>query len=299
MRALIEQPSYRNGEFLPKEVDIAEKLGVARNTVRHAISKLVNEGLLVRKKGVGTKVATGRIPTRLDSWWSFTKEMQAKGIEPQAGVFTDSEGKETFIPATDADGKQWTTQYIQDDGTKRFAKDSRKEGCFHALGGLDTLAKAPALVIGEGYATASSLRQTLGFATVAAFDSGNLFPVAKALHAKFPDKPIVIAGDDDQHLEATQGINPGRSKAEEAAKEVGGKVLLPIFAPGEQAVDPKGFSDFNDLATKSVLGRDGIERQVRSVVDDLIDRERARSVEPPQQVEKWERRPQRRAVKIG
>jgi GntR family transcriptional regulator len=81
MRDLIEQPAYRNGEFLPKEVDIAEKLGVARNTVRHAISKLVNEGLLVRKKGVGTKVAVGRIPTRLDSWWSFTNEMKAKGID--------------------------------------------------------------------------------------------------------------------------------------------------------------------------------------------------------------------------
>ena len=143
------------------------------------------------------------------------------------------------------------------------------------------------------------MRHTLGFATVAAFDSGNLLPVAKALHAKFPDKPIVIAGDDDQHLEATQGINPGRSKAEEAAKAVGGKVLLPIFAPGEQVADPKGFTDFNDLATKSVLGREGIERQVRAVVDDVIKREQARSVEPPQQVEKRERRPQRRAVKIG
>jgi phage/plasmid primase-like uncharacterized protein len=45
---------------------------------------------------------------------------------------------------------------------------------------------------------------------------------ANALHAKFPDKLILIAGDDDQHLEASQGINPGRSKAEEAAKAVGG-----------------------------------------------------------------------------
>ncbi len=81
MRELIEQPAYRNGDFLPKEVDIAEKLGVARNTVRHAIGKLVNEGLLVRKKGVGTKVAARRIPTRLDSWWSFTKEMKARGLD--------------------------------------------------------------------------------------------------------------------------------------------------------------------------------------------------------------------------
>jgi Antirestriction protein len=227
-----------------------------------------------------------------------TTYMQTKGIEPPAGVFTDKEGRETYIPATDAGGKQWTMQYIQEDGTKRFAKDSRKEGCFHAVGGLDALAKAPALVIGEGYATASSLQQTLGFATVAAFDSGNLLPVAKALHAKFPDKPILIAGDDDRHLEATQGINPGRSKAEEAAKAVGGKALLPIFAPGEQVAEPKGFTDFNDLATKSVLGREGIERQVRSVVDDVIERCHAHGVELLQQVEKQEQR-LRRAVKVG
>jgi GntR family transcriptional regulator len=81
MRELIEQAAYRDGELLPKEVDIAEKIGVARNTVRHAIGKLVNEGLLVRKKGVGTKVAASRIPTRLDSWWSFTKEMKSRGID--------------------------------------------------------------------------------------------------------------------------------------------------------------------------------------------------------------------------
>lgn len=81
LRELIEQPAYRDGNFFPKEVDIAEKLGVARNTVRHAIAKLVNEGLLVRKKGVGTRVAAKRIPTRLDSWWSFTKEMKARGLD--------------------------------------------------------------------------------------------------------------------------------------------------------------------------------------------------------------------------
>jgi len=89
-----------------------------------------------------------------------TTYMQTKGIEPQAGVFTDKEGRETYIPATDTDGKQWTMQYIQEDGTKRFAKDSRKEGCFHAVGGLDALAKAPALVIGEGYATWSLAKAT-------------------------------------------------------------------------------------------------------------------------------------------
>jgi putative DNA primase/helicase len=86
-------------------------------------------------------------------------------------------------------------------------------------------------VIAEGYATAATLSQILGFATVAAFDSGNLVSVAKSLREKYPEKRIVIAGDDDKHLELTHGINPGRSKAGEAARAVGGKVLLPIFAP--------------------------------------------------------------------
>ena len=81
LRALIEQTRYQNGELLPKEVDLASHLGIARNTVRHAISKLVNEGLLVRKKGVGTQVASRKVSTRLDSWFSFSREMQGKGME--------------------------------------------------------------------------------------------------------------------------------------------------------------------------------------------------------------------------
>ncbi|MEY3051357.1 MAG: hypothetical protein RLY31_1142 [Bacteroidota bacterium] len=80
LRELIEDPLYRNGAYLPKEVDLSQRLGVARNTVRHAISKLVNEGLLIRKKGVGTVVASRRISTRLDSWWSFSKEMANRGL---------------------------------------------------------------------------------------------------------------------------------------------------------------------------------------------------------------------------
>lgn len=221
-----------------------------------------------------------------------TAYMLAKGIAPQAGVLTDQEGLTLYVPATDVNGKQWTMQYILEDGTKRFAKDSRKEGCFHAVGGMEALAKAPALVIGEGYATAGSLSQSLGFATVAAFDAGNLPHVAKALHEKFPDKPIIIAGDDDKHLEATQGVNPGRTKAELAASAVGGKVLLPIFAPGEQAANPKGFTDFNDLANKSVLGTEGIERQVRSLVNSVIEKHQA-------QMTRQQKEQERKGVALG
>ena len=82
LRSLIVQDTYRSGKyFLPKEVTLAKKLGVSRNTVRQAVNTLVQERLIERKKGVGTKVVNKKITTRLDNWISFTKEMRKQGIE--------------------------------------------------------------------------------------------------------------------------------------------------------------------------------------------------------------------------
>ena len=80
LRKLIENPEYQNGKMLPKEVDIAKRLGISRNTVRQATNKLVYESLLVRKKGVGTRVAKNNITTKLNKWVSFTHEMDEKGV---------------------------------------------------------------------------------------------------------------------------------------------------------------------------------------------------------------------------
>lgn len=80
LRKLIELPEYKNGAFLPREVELAKRLGVSRNTIRQASNKLHNEGLIIRKKGVGTKVASKNITTNLSEWHSFTQEMTSKGI---------------------------------------------------------------------------------------------------------------------------------------------------------------------------------------------------------------------------
>lgn len=82
LRRMIELPEYNNGKMLPFEMELAKRLGVSRNTIRQAINKLVFEGLLLRKKGVGTVVAKHKtVETRLDNWGSFTYEMHNKGIE--------------------------------------------------------------------------------------------------------------------------------------------------------------------------------------------------------------------------
>jgi GntR family transcriptional regulator len=80
LRKLIDQPEYQGGAFLPKEVELANRLGVSRNTIRQATNKLEYEGLLTRKKGVGTKVASKHLSTSLNDWQSFTKEMAKRGI---------------------------------------------------------------------------------------------------------------------------------------------------------------------------------------------------------------------------
>jgi GntR family transcriptional regulator len=80
LRKLIELPEYKNGGFLPKEVEMAKRLGISRNTIRQATNKLEYEGLLTRKKGVGTRVAQNTLTTNLDSWHSFTQEMSEKGV---------------------------------------------------------------------------------------------------------------------------------------------------------------------------------------------------------------------------
>ena len=81
LRNLINLPDYKNGKLLPKEIELANRFGVSRNTVRQATNKLENEGLISRKKGVGTFVTPHNLSTQLSSWLSFTHEMMEKGIQ--------------------------------------------------------------------------------------------------------------------------------------------------------------------------------------------------------------------------
>ncbi|MCU4177031.1 GntR family transcriptional regulator [Carboxylicivirga sp. N1Y90] len=96
LRTLIELPEYKDGGLLPKEVDLAKKLGISRNTLRQATNKLEYEGLLIRKKGVGTKVAHKQVTTHLNEWHSFTQEMNDKGV-----AFTNVSLKSEWVNANE------------------------------------------------------------------------------------------------------------------------------------------------------------------------------------------------------
>ncbi len=54
---LVEEGTYRPGQQLPSEANLAAQLGISRPTLREALFNLEQEGIIVRKHGVGTFVA--------------------------------------------------------------------------------------------------------------------------------------------------------------------------------------------------------------------------------------------------
>ena len=80
LRKLVRRPEYQNGALLPDETRLAAQLGISRGTVRTSITKLVQEGIVERKAGVGTWVSTRQAESGIRAWRSFTREMAAKGI---------------------------------------------------------------------------------------------------------------------------------------------------------------------------------------------------------------------------
>jgi DNA-binding GntR family transcriptional regulator len=57
------------GDRIEPEVDLAERTGLSRPTVRQAIQELVRKGILVRRRGVGTQVVQSQLmrPVELSS----------------------------------------------------------------------------------------------------------------------------------------------------------------------------------------------------------------------------------------
>lgn len=83
---LIEQGTYQPGEQLPSEVDLAAQLGVSRPTLREALYILEQEGVIVRKHGVGTFVASGyssRLESGLERLESLLTWAARRGLDVQ------------------------------------------------------------------------------------------------------------------------------------------------------------------------------------------------------------------------
>ena len=135
-------------------------------------------------------------------------------------------------------------QFIAEDGAKRFLTGTAKEGAYFPIATKDESKKT--LVICEGFATAVAIRVATGFPVIAAFDAGNLQPVAVAMRAKYPDAEIIIGADCDQWTTRQDGSawNPGIEKAHSAAMAIGG---ARVIAPSVDADDEARRTDWDDI----------------------------------------------------
>jgi len=73
------------GQRLDNEIVLAEALGLSRPTMRRAIQELVDKGLLVRKRGVGTQVVQGQVRRSVELT-SLYDDLRRSGRAPSTTV---------------------------------------------------------------------------------------------------------------------------------------------------------------------------------------------------------------------
>ncbi len=74
LQTLIMEGSLKSGDRLPAERTLAENFGVSRPSLREAIQKLQNQGLLITRRGGGTTVAENLNPKFVDPLVSFFQD---------------------------------------------------------------------------------------------------------------------------------------------------------------------------------------------------------------------------------
>ena len=74
---------YQADQALPSERMLSEQLDVSRVTARKAIDQLVDQGLVVRRRGSGNYIAP-RIEQPLSTLSSFSEQLQQRGYTPRS-----------------------------------------------------------------------------------------------------------------------------------------------------------------------------------------------------------------------
>jgi GntR family transcriptional regulator len=94
LRKNILEGVWKPGDILPTETELLEKYELSRTTVRQSLDMLVNDGLIYRKRGLGSFVSQPAIEHGLSRIISFTEEMLQRNMVPDTTVLSAS-----LIPA--------------------------------------------------------------------------------------------------------------------------------------------------------------------------------------------------------
>lgn len=84
------------GELIPSESQLCAKYNVSRTTVRQALNQLVEENLLIRRRGKGSFVADKKLHRSINHLYSFSEDMNSLGIAATSKIL-----EQKIIPSSD------------------------------------------------------------------------------------------------------------------------------------------------------------------------------------------------------
>lgn len=84
----IDKGLWKIGSRLPSERDLASQFSVSRMTLRQAITILVEEGIVERRVGSGTYVASQRVQEKMRGTTSFTEIIKSQGKTPSTRLIS-------------------------------------------------------------------------------------------------------------------------------------------------------------------------------------------------------------------
>lgn len=88
LRDELAEARYTPGDKLPTEAQLADRFGVNRHTVRHALSQLIDEGLLRSRRGAGVYVTAKPTDYPIGSRVRFHENLLAAGRTPEKRVLS-------------------------------------------------------------------------------------------------------------------------------------------------------------------------------------------------------------------
>ncbi|QBR83843.1 toprim domain-containing protein [Legionella israelensis] len=139
----------------------------------------------------------------------------------------------------------------EDKYKKRPLAGAQRTGAFYMLGEV-TPDKAT-ILIAEGYSTAATIYESLGYPTVITFNCGNIPPVIQILRDIYPQSQFIIAADDDRWQKDANRRHAGENAAKKACAEFSNTTyVLPDFSVLGISEDKLAKlesppTDFNDL----------------------------------------------------
>jgi GntR family transcriptional regulator len=86
LKMQIRSGVLKSGDRLITETELCDILKVSRSTVRGAMNRLVEDGLLLRRRGKGSFVAEGRMQRNINYLYTFTENIRSTGAVPSSIV---------------------------------------------------------------------------------------------------------------------------------------------------------------------------------------------------------------------